>query len=75
MVEVHHDKHLSMGFCLECHRNPEKALRPMDEVTNLSWHVSDEKDVDPLIAQVHAGLEIKDNWGVNPPLSCTGCHR
>ena len=24
MVEVHHDKHLSMAFCLDRHRNPEK---------------------------------------------------
>jgi len=44
-------------------------------VTNLSWQVSEEEGVDPLIAQVHAGLELKDNWGVHPPLSCTGCHR
>jgi len=27
------------------------------------------------LAQIHAGLKIKENWGVNPPLSCTGCHR
>lgn len=75
MVEVHHDKHLSMAFCLDCHRNPEKALRPLDEVTNLSWEVNQSGDVDPLLAQVHAGLELKENWGIHPPLSCTGCHR
>jgi hypothetical protein len=28
---------LTMGWCLECHRNPEKFIRPKDEVTNLKW--------------------------------------
>ena len=75
MKVVHHAKHLSMSFCLECHRRPEESLRPMTEVTNLDWTVptSDGQDLD--LAQIHAGLEIKENWGVNPPLSCTGCHR
>ena len=27
------------------------------------------------IENIHSGLDIKNNWGVNPPLSCTGCHR
>lgn len=75
MEEVYHAKHLSMAFCLECHRNPEMALRPNSEVTNLSWSAPTEPDEDPDLAQIHAGLELKNNWGVNPPLSCTGCHR
>ena len=79
MEVVHHAKHLSMSFCLECHRNPEKALRPNSEVTNLAWtiasgsHSVSQSEVD--LEQIHAGLEIKENWGINPPLSCTGCHR
>jgi hypothetical protein len=64
-----------MAFCLDCHRNPEKSLRPMGEVTNLAWKVSDKEGSDLDLAQIHAGLDIKQNWGVNPPLSCTGCHR
>ena len=78
MVEVHHDKPLSMSFCLDCHREPEKSLRPMDEVTNLSWvasHMTSSPTNEPSTADVHAGLDIKQKWGVNPPLSCTGCHR
>jgi hypothetical protein len=79
MEVVHHAKHLSMSFCLECHRNPEKALRPNSEVTNLAWsivsgsHSGSQSEAD--LEQIHAGLEIKENWGINPPLSCTGCHR
>jgi hypothetical protein len=37
MDEVHHDKPLSMGFCLECHRQPEKHIRPNELVTQLDW--------------------------------------
>ncbi|MEX2388838.1 MAG: hypothetical protein WD534_13250, partial [Phycisphaeraceae bacterium] len=28
---------MSMSWCLECHRAPEKRLRPVEEVTNLAW--------------------------------------
>ena len=72
---VHHDKPLSMAFCLECHRKPEDALRPMQEVTNLGWKLESNESVNSQMVQAHAGLDIKNNWGVNPPLSCTGCHR
>ena len=41
MEVVQHAKSLSMGFCLECHRNPEKYIRPVDEVYNLGWERPD----------------------------------
>jgi hypothetical protein len=28
---------LNMGWCLDCHRNPESRLRPVAEVTNMTW--------------------------------------
>lgn len=31
---------LSMGWCLDCHREPEPNLRPRDQVTNMSYEVS-----------------------------------
>jgi hypothetical protein len=33
----------SMAWCLECHRHPEKFLRPEDEVFNLDWKPDDVK--------------------------------
>ncbi|MEM7682427.1 MAG: cytochrome c3 family protein [Planctomycetota bacterium] len=33
---------LSMAWCIECHRAPEKALRPLDQVTNMTWHMGSE---------------------------------
>ena len=51
------------------------ALRPNSQVTNLAWTVSKDPETNSDLAQIHAGLELKTNWGINPPLSCTGCHR
>lgn len=40
MEVVRHEKPLSMGWCLECHRNPENNLRPLDQITNLQYDAS-----------------------------------
>ena len=83
MVEVHHDKSLSMSFCLECHRKPEDALRPMEKVTDLAWvakhtlggdDIQTEDDLDRIHADA-IGLAIKNKWNVNAGVSCTTCHR
>jgi cytochrome c553 len=37
MDVVYHDQPQSMGWCLDCHRNPENNLRPLTEITNLDW--------------------------------------
>ena len=62
MEVVHHDKPLSMSFCLDCHRNPENSLRPMKEVTNLAWTISGQTEANTTIDQINAGLDIKSNW-------------
>lgn len=41
MTVVRHDQPQSMGWCLECHRNPEDKLRPLDQITNLNYKPSD----------------------------------
>lgn len=66
MSEVRLEKPLSMGWCLDCHRNPEPHLRPLDKVTNMEW-VADEDW--KLIAKAKAKT-------LHPPVeSCSGCHR
>ena len=43
MRVVHHDKSHSMRWCLDCHKAPEKHLRPMEEVFSESTrHLSDQ---------------------------------
>ena len=37
MEVVRHAESQSMSWCLDCHRNPENKLRPLDQVTNLTY--------------------------------------
>jgi hypothetical protein len=69
MDTVHHDKPLSMGFCLDCHRDPAAHLRPLDQVTNLDWKAPSAE------AQRAIGAKLVSDWKVKPPQSCSGCHR
>jgi hypothetical protein len=67
MAVVQMSQPLSMGWCLDCHRDPEPNLRPLDQITNMAWDSALEK-YDPKAdsARVRA---------VNPPEHCSGCHR
>jgi hypothetical protein len=57
-----------MGWCLECHRNPENHLRPLDQITNLGWQ--------PVgVEQEALGAKLKKAWNIQPPESCGACHR
>lgn len=67
MVVVEMDQPLSMGWCLDCHRDPEPHLRPLDQVTNMNWN--------PAEQAYDAGRDPKRKRQVNPPLHCSGCHR
>ena len=69
MEEVYHAKSLTMAFCLECHRNPEQYIRPQEEVYNLDWERPTEPEA---VAEIEAFVH---DWKVNPPQSCSGCHR
>ncbi|MDA0349196.1 MAG: cytochrome C [Verrucomicrobia bacterium] len=69
MDEVRHEMSFSMAFCLECHRNPEERIRPLDKVFDLDWHPESKEQ------QLKDGNEMKEHWKVNPPTSCSGCHR
>lgn len=67
MVVVEMKQPLSMGWCLDCHRDPKPALRPLDQVTNMSWDTSGV----PYDPDRDANRKRK----VNPPTHCSGCHR
>ncbi len=70
MEVVKHVEPQSMGWCLDCHRHPEEKIRPLDQVFNLDWeHPGGEK------AQLELGKQLVNSWNVNPPQSCSGCHR
>ena len=58
---------LSMSWCLDCHRNPGPNLRPVSEVTNMKW--TPPRDRAGLAAKLQAERPV------NPPVTCSGCHR
>jgi hypothetical protein len=69
MDTVAEAKPLGMSFCLDCHRNPEQVVRPLDKVFDLNWK-ADSKE-----AQSQAGTKFVHDWKILPPQSCSGCHR
>jgi hypothetical protein len=67
MPVVTQKKPLSMSWCLDCHKHPEKYIRPVNEVTNMRW-------VPPDNQLEFAERMIKEK-NINPPIECSGCHR
>ncbi|MFB3785449.1 MAG: cytochrome c3 family protein [bacterium] len=67
METVYQAEMLSMGWCLDCHRNPEKHLRPADKVTQLDWT----PEGDPMAL----GKELRRKNNINPSTDCATCHR
>jgi len=68
MEVVSQDQPLSMGWCLTCHRNPNDHLRPLKDVTNMSW-------TPPPNQAEFAEAQIKRLDIKAPITDCTGCHR
>jgi len=58
---------MNMAWCLDCHRNPAPYLRPVDQVTNMSWQ--------PDRPAEEIGREIMQARQIRPPVDCAGCHR
>ena len=69
MDVVRHAQPLSMGFCIECHRNPETRLRAKADIFNLDSKTIAETQGLP------AAKKFVHDWKIQPPQSCTACHR
>lgn len=67
MEEVSQEKPLTMGWCLDCHRNPEPHLRPVEFVTKMDWVPSE----DPTLL----GKRLREERNINPSTDCVTCHR
>ena len=78
MEVVWQDQPQGMAWCLACHRAPENNLRPLAEITHLDWKPSD-LGINPTTkepyTQLEIGTQLKQDWHVNPPVTCAGCHR
>ena len=60
-------KPLSMGWCLDCHRNPDPQLRRPEEVTQMNWVPG------PDHAEFVARHRTEKN--IMPSEDCAACHR
>ena len=60
---------LQMQWCLDCHRNPEKYVRPPEEVFNMDWQRPDEPGYGEALREA-AGIEDEQRL-----TSCSTCHR
>jgi len=69
MPVVYQHEPQSMAWCLECHRAPQNHLRPPTEIYNMKWKPAAGE------TQQDIGMKFKQEWEVNPPVTCGGCHR
>ena len=68
MEVVERKRSLSMGWCLDCHRDPVMNLRPVSQMTNLAWDQTVELDEQERQALVHL-------YHIQPSENCSTCHR
>ena len=66
MELVYQQNTLSMGWCLECHRNPAKYLRPQDKITQMDWQPENQEQL---------GTELINVNHIKPSTDCSTCHR
>lgn len=61
---------LYMGWCLQCHRAPEKYVRPLDQVFSTEWQpASDHRE--------NLGKKLVEQYGIKKDqlTNCSICHR
>jgi len=69
MAGIWKNEPLTMGWCLECHRDPAKFLRPRSEVFNLAY--------EPPTNQLELGNKLVEAYHINTEKlpQCSTCHR
>ncbi len=69
MQRVEQVQSLSMGWCIDCHRNPAPFLRSPADVTRMNWKP----------AALFPGMQVASptfsGRRIEPPTHCSGCHR
>jgi hypothetical protein len=67
MPLVWQEKSLQMEWCLDCHRHPERYVRPREEVFNMDYQVPSD--------QIALGTRLIAEYKVQSLTSCSTCHR
>jgi hypothetical protein len=61
---------LLMEWCLDCHRQPERHLRPQEAIFDMKWHAPSD--------QGERGRQLAQDYGIRDTrflTSCSVCHR
>ena len=56
---------LTMEWCLDCHRNPERYVRPRDQVFNMAYVAVNQKDLGPKLVR---------SYNIQKLTHCSTCH-
>jgi hypothetical protein len=67
MPLMYQNPSLQMRWCLDCHRNPEKNLRPRDQITTMGYVPSE--------PQEQLGARLVKEYHVQKLDTCWTCHR
>lgn len=67
MPLVYQENSLQMEWCLECHRNPERFVRPREAVYQM--------DYEPPANQEELGRKLVEEYQIQSLTSCSTCHR
>ena len=67
MPLMYQQNSLQMEWCIECHRNPEKYVRPRSEITTMGYR--------PAVPQEALGPQLVKEYGIHGNTSCSTCHR
>ncbi len=60
---------LYMNWCVNCHRQPEKYVRPKSEVFNMSYEAPSEEE------QLKLGAKLVSEYKIQKLTDCYTCHR
>ena len=67
MPLMYRENTLQMGWCLSCHREPEKFVRPREEVFNAFYK--------PPANQLELGAKLVKEYKIQRFTNCSTCHR
>jgi Cytochrome c7 and related cytochrome c len=67
MPLVWQEKSLQMEWCLDCHRHPERFVRPREQVFNMEYQ--------PPSDQIALGTQLVKEYKIQSLTSCSTCHR
>ncbi len=67
MPQMYQVQTLQMSWCLDCHRNPERYVRPRDEVFSMTYA--------PPPDQLTLGRKLVAEYGIQKLTGCSTCHR